>query len=188
MMPVIRINDPALRSLKNIAKWHDIDTPAQTIDRLIRNEMERLGFESEGAEERISGNKSNNDVLIFEKTPSLTFTRIRSAKVNNIIVEKPYWATVLIETIRNMKHKGYAGLDLINKLQIPAKFGEYEQEGYKFYPSLGISIQGQSASAAWQEISKIAEKYDIPVEVEFQWYDDIKAYYPGRIGKIAAGY
>jgi hypothetical protein len=59
-------------------------------------------------------------------------------------------------------------------------------DGYKLQPELGISIQGQSAMDAWKEVSRLAQKHRIPVEVRFQWRDNEKAQYPGKIGVIRA--
>jgi hypothetical protein len=60
-------------------------------------------------------------------------------------------------------------------------------DGYKFYPELGISVQGQSAMDAWKEVSRLAQKFRIPVEVRFQWRDNDKAQHPGKVGVIRAG-
>ena len=183
MMPVIRINDAAFSSLKLIAKWLEIDTPAQTIDKLVTNEMERLGLERDSEKE--SG--MEDGILIFEKAPGLSFTRILSASINRQKLIKTNWAGLLLEVIHKIHAKGLEGKRLVRELNVPAKIGRYEDEGYKFHSSLDISVQGQSASDAWKEIDRLAEKHGIQVELEFQWRDNDKAEHPNRIGKMKAG-
>ena len=92
-----------------------------------------------------------------------------------------------MKVIGAVKAKGLSGEKLVTELQIPAKASEYELDGYKYQPDLGISIQGQSAMDAWKEVSRLAQKYSIPVEVRFQWRENEKAQHPGKVGVIRAG-
>lgn len=188
MMPVIRISDAAFADLKHIATWLDADTPSKAIDRLVRNEMERLGLERDDQPTPEPTNSASNGTLSFEKAPGLSFTRILSATVASAKFPKINWAGLLLEVIRNVHKKGIEGDSLARKLQIPSKVGIFEENGFKYHPDIGLSIQGQSASDAWREIDRLAEKHRIPVEVEFQWRDNDKAQHPRRTGLIKAGF
>lgn len=183
MMPVIRISDAAFSDLKHIATWLDARTPAETIDQLVRNEMDRLGLERDSEAEL----EMEDGLLIFQKAPPLTFTRILSASIDHRKLTKINWAGLLLEVIHKVHASGIEGERLVRELHVPAKVGRYEDEGYKFHPTLDISVQGQSASDAWKEVDRLAEKHGIPVELEFQWRDNEKAEHPNRIGKIQAG-
>jgi uncharacterized protein (DUF2252 family) len=97
------------------------------------------------------------------------------------------WAYLLLAMIAAVKAKGLAGSKLVSELQVPAKATQYSNEGYKYYPELGISVQGQAAQDAWKETERIAAKWAIPVEVEFQWRQHAKAQHPGRSGFLRAG-
>ena len=46
---------------------------------------------------------------------------------------------------------------LVRELHIPSKAEPYEEEGFKYHPDLGISVQGQSASDAWKEVDRLAK-------------------------------
>jgi hypothetical protein len=46
---------------------------------------------------------------------------------------------------------------------------QYEEDGFKYHPALGISRRGQSASDAWKEVDRLAEEWRIPVVIEFWW-------------------
>jgi len=185
-MPVIRLNDATFVDLKTIATWMGTNTPPETIVELVREKMDELGLERDIEIEAL-GNVDVEGYLVFEKAPGLSFTRILSASVDNGKPEKINWAGLLMKVIGAVKAKGLSGEKLVTELQIPAKASEYDLDGYKYQPDLGISIQGQSAMDAWKEVSRLAQKYRIPVEVRFQWRDNEKAQHPGKICVIRAG-
>ena len=45
MMPVVRLNDATFMDLKSISTWFGTKTPAEAIDRIVREAMEQLGLE-----------------------------------------------------------------------------------------------------------------------------------------------
>jgi hypothetical protein len=186
MMPVIRVNDATFLDLKAISKWLETKTPTETIDALVRDKMLELGMERDQPATGGAQHTDDGD-LIFEKAPGLSFTRILSASVDNGKPSKENWAGLLMKVIGVVKAKGMSGDQLVNELQIPTRADEYTMDGYKFYPDLEISIQGQSATDAWKEVSRLADKFCIPVEIRFQWRDNQKAQHPGKIGVIRAG-
>ncbi len=187
MMPVVRISDATFVDLKSIATWLGADTPSKTIERLVREKMDALDLERDAGEEMIEAAASEGEPFFFERTPGLTFTRILAANLEGQSLDRPNWVGLLIEMAKRVKAKGFTQDQLVKELQIPTKHDSYEEEGYRFYPRLGISIQGQSAQDAWKEINRLADKHRIPVEVEFQWRDNEKAQHPGRVGIIRAG-
>ncbi len=187
MMPVIRISDATFVDLKSISTWLGTDTPSKTIESLVREKMDALDLERDLDEEETEIVASEGEATVFERTPGLTFTRILSAKLDGESLSKPKWAGLLIDMAKHVKAKGFVAERLATELQIPTKSDAYEEEGYRFYPELGISIQGQSAQDAWREISRLADKHRIPVEVEFQWRENEKAQHPGVVGIIRAG-
>ncbi len=187
MMPVIRISDATFVDLKSISTWLGTDTPSKTIESLVREKMNALDLERDVDEEKTEVVGSESEATVFERTPGLTFTRVLSAKMDGNSLGKLNWAGLLIEMAKRVKTKGFAAEQLTTELQIPTKSNAYEEEGYRFYPELGISIQGQSAQDAWKEVSRLADKHEIPVEVEFQWRDNEKAQHPGLVGIIRAG-
>lgn len=184
MMPVIRISDATFVDLRSIATWLGTNTPSDTIDNLVREKMDTLNLERDVEEASL---EESGDPIVFEETPGLSHTRILAAFVNNQNAGKTNWSGLLLSMIQALHKKGLSAQDLVNTLQVPAKAGTFTNDGYKFYPGLGISIQGQSAPDAWREVRRLADKFNVPVEVRFQWRDKDKAQYPGRIGIIRAG-
>jgi len=186
MMPVIRINDATFSDLSALKTWFGTKTPSQTIDRIVRDAMEQLGMERDDEPEE-AVRLSDTDAMEFSTAPGLTFTKPLEATIGGKPVQNPKWASILLAMIAQVKARGFEGDNLVRELHIPAKASEYDEEGYKYHPDIGISVQGQSASDAWKEIDRIAQKWRIPVMVEFIWRQNPKAQYPGKHGVLRSG-
>jgi hypothetical protein len=185
-MPVIRINDATFADLKSIAAWFGTKTPSETIDRIVREAMEQLGMERDD-EPQTAPTLTSTGAMEFESAPGLAFTKPLSASLNGKAIPRPRWSTILLTVIAQIKTKGFEGDELVRELHIPAKVARYEEQGFKYHPDLGISVQGQSASDAWKEADRLAKKWRIPVTVEFRWRQNPKAQYPGRTGALHSG-
>lgn len=181
MMPVVRINDATFEGLKVISKWIETETPSQTIDRLVVEMMKKLDLERD-TEGEVTSISVGNKPMEFERTPGLSFTRILGAKVNGREISRPNWAGVLFEIISVVKQKVLTPERLAVELDIPTKRLPWGEGGYTFYVDLGISYQGQSATDAWKEISRLSDKWDIPVVIELEWRENPKAQFPGKRG------
>lgn len=186
MMPVIRINDATFADLKAISAWFGTKTPAETIDKIVQNALEELGMERDNEPDE-AATITTNGSMEFDVTPGLAFTKPLSASINGKAIQSPRWSSILLKMIAQAKANGLEGERLVRELHIPSKAERYEEEGFKYYPELGISVQGQSASDAWKEIDRLAQKLRIPVSVEFWWRQNPKAQYPGRTGLLRSG-
>jgi hypothetical protein len=115
--------------------------------------------------------------------PKLTHTKLLSAKVGKEDI-RPTWNGLLLHLIRRIPKDTKA--DEIRRLLI-VNFapGKKEDEGYRFVPELGISVQGQDADGAWKGASHIAQKLGVPVEVEFLWRMKDGAALPGVTGRLS---
>lgn len=186
MMPVVRINDATFADLKSIATWFGTKTPSETIDRIVRKEMEQLGMERDDQPETIESTTSAG-AMQFNTAPGLAFTKPLAASINGKALHNPRWSAILLTMIGQLKARGFEGEKLVRELAIPAKIAQYEEEGFKYHPDLGISVQGQSASDCWKEVDRLARKWRIPVKVDFYWRQNPKAQYPGKSGVLHSG-
>lgn len=186
MMPVIRLNDATFSDLSTLRTWFGTRTPGETIDRIVREAMERLGMERDEAPEDVAIRNSDG-AMEFPVAPGLAFTKPLSASINGKPVPAPRWSSMLLTMIAQLKARGLEGESLVRELQVPARNGRHEDEGFKFHADLGVSIQGQSASDAWKEIDRLAKKWAIPVQIEFCWRQNPKAQHPGRTGILRSG-
>jgi hypothetical protein len=184
MMPVIRLNDATFAELKTISTWLMTSTPSETIDELVREKLNSLGLERDTDEPGVS---SDLESFQFDKAPGLSFTRLIAGKIGGAAIKKANWASLLFEMIAAIKAKGLSNEKLVTELQVPSRAHSYSEEGFKYYPAIGISIQGQSAQDAWKETERLAKKWKIPVEAHFQWRQNKKAQHPGRAGVLRVG-
>jgi hypothetical protein len=186
MMPVLRINDGTFADLSTLKTWFGTKTPSETIDQLVREAMDQLGMERDDEPEAIA-EPSSGGAMEFQAAPGLAFTKPLAASVNGKALHGPRWSALLLAMIGQVKAKGLEGEKLVRELGIPARVERYEDEGFKYYADLGISVQGQSAADAWKEIDRLAKKWRIPVSVEFWWRQNPKAQYPGKTGVLRSG-
>lgn len=186
MMPVIRLNDATFADLSALKTWYGTKTPSETIDRIVRDAMEQLGMERDDATEEVTVT-TGDGAMHFDTAPGLAFTKPLAASINGKALHGPRWSSLLLTMIAQVKAKGIAGDKLVRELAIPAKAERYEEEGFKYHPDLGISVQGQSASDCWKEVERLAKKWGIPVSVEFWWRQNPKAQYPGKTGVLRSG-
>lgn len=186
MMPVVRVNDATFADLSALKVWFGTKTPSETIDRVVKDALEQLGMERDNEPEAILS-EAGDGAMEFKEAPGLAFTKPLSASINGKSVRSPRWSAILATMIAQVKAKGFEAEKLVQELQVPAKAEQYEEEGFRYHPDLGISVQGQSASDAWKEIDRIAKKYGIPVMVEFWWRHNAKAQHPGRTGVLRSG-
>lgn len=186
MMPVVRINDATFADLSTLKTWFGTKTPSETIDRLVRETMDQLGMERDDEPEAVVTTTSDGPMQ-FDTAPGLSFTKPLAASINGKALHSPRWSAILLAMIGQVKAKGVEGEKLVRELAIPAKAAKYEEEGFKYHPNLGISVQGQSAQDCWKEVDRLAKKWRIPVSVEFWWRQNPKAQYPGKTGVLRSG-
>ncbi|ARZ20031.1 MULTISPECIES: T4SS efffector SepA family protein [Brucella] len=186
MMPVIRLNDATFADLSVLKTWYGTKTPSETIDRIVREAMEQLDMERDDAAEEVTVTTSDG-AMHFDAAPGLAFTKPLAASINGKALHSPCWSALLLTMITQVKTKGLSGDKLVRELAIPAKVERYDEEGFKFRPDLGISVQGQSASDCWKEVERLSKKWAIPVSVKFWWKQNPKAQYPGKTGILRSG-
>ena len=186
MMPVVRINDATFADLSALKTWFGTKTPSETIDRVVQEVMQQLGMERDEEPEDTTP-KTGDGAMLFDTAPGLTFTKPLAASINGKLIRNPRWSVILLTTIAQIKAQVVDPKMLVRELAIPAKAEQYEEEGFKYHPDLGISVQGQSASDAWKEIDRLAKKWRIPVTVEFRWRENPKAQFPGKTGVLRSG-
>ena len=186
IMPVIRVNDATFADLSAFKTWFGTKTPSDTIDRIVREAMDQLGIERDNEPDELV-TITNEGAIQFDSAPGLSFTKPLSATVGGKRVLNPRWSSILIAMITQVMAKGHEGKNLVSQLQIPAKTERYEDDGFKYYPDLGISVQGQSATDAWKEIERLANAWGIHVKVEFWWRHNPKAQFPGKTGLLISG-
>ena len=78
------------------------------------------------------------------------------------------------------KAGGFEELRKVTRAQI--RKGAYSDEGYRYVPEIGVSIQGVDAGHAWEYSLRLAIHLKVPVKAEIEWRHNDKAAYPGERG------
>jgi hypothetical protein len=119
--------------------------------------------------------------------PNLRFTTCSQVTVNGKLIPKVLtnWNGFLIEVVRAVYKQIGDPEAMCSMLWVAnSVVGKKEDSGYKFISDIGISIQGQDASAAFKQIYVLSTLSDVKFTVSFEWQNNEKAIYAGRRGYL----
>src|SRR4051794_35271259 len=121
--------------------------------------------------------------------PNLAHTTVRSIELCGKILplNETYWNTLLIATLREAAKQGLKADDLKELLIANAVVGRKEDDGYRYFKDLGLSIQGQDSNAAWRATYHLAHKLGLAIKVSFSWQNNPKASFPGIAAVFVVG-
>ena len=91
---------------------------------------------------------------------------------------------MLNAVVRAAKGQAKTTAELRKLIIIPSIEGKKEDEGYRYFPDMDLSVQGQDANGAWKAARHIARKLGFQLAVTFVWREKEKAAFPGVIGKL----
>jgi hypothetical protein len=153
-----------------------------TIDSVINRALDAL-------EDKAGADPSGlgpNRLRLFDPAvpPNLAHTTVKSIELCGAALRpnETYWNTLLIATLREAKSRGAGTDELANLVLGNCRVGRKEDDGYRFYKDLGLSIQGQDSNAAWRATHHVARKQGLSLKVMFVWQDNPKAAFPGTPG------
>lgn len=178
-MPQVDLSDSTFARLQRLA------IPlVDNIDSVIGRLLDAYG---ELGSSQMTAAASHDGARSFDPAspPSLTHTKLLSARFGATSVDRgANWNSLLLLAIRTAKAKVATVDELRRFLIVNWVPGKKEDEGYKFVPDLGISIQGQDANAAWRGAFHIAQQLSCPIEVEFVWRNKEGAAFPGEAARM----
>ena len=122
--------------------------------------------------------------MIFPHTaiPPLRHTKCLSVKIDGEKFPKPRW-NLAIRTILKQVEASSITSSYFHRLRIMD--GERYDQGWNYISEIDKSVQGTDADTSGKAFFAIAEEYQIPVEVSFQWRENSDADQPGLRGVIA---
>src|ERR1700677_116910 len=112
--------------------------------------------------------------------PSLTHTKVLDAEFCGRPLEygQANWNGLLNVAVREAKDRSKSTADLKRLIVIPYLEGRKEDEGYRFLPEIGLSIQGQDANGAWKAACHIAQRLGVTAAAIFVWREKEGAAFP----------
>ena len=133
--------------------------------------------------ELIKKAKINEEIVIDpNKPPSLSFTNIIDAKIENETAKN--WSSLVRMALKIGVRKGLDIFTLQKITSIKLRRGSYNEDGYKFEPTVGFSYQELSAQKSWENVFKIVKHLKIPIRIVLKWQQKEGIKYPGKKGII----
>ena len=116
--------------------------------------------------------------------PSLRFTTVHQAVIdgNQLPRNDTYWNSMMNLAIRLAGASGHDAGAIVDMLFVNAIAERKDDDGYKYMPDLGLSVQGQDSNAAFRQFYSICSLLGISFTVFFSWQMNAKAAYPGKRG------
>jgi hypothetical protein len=177
MSPAINVTPSQFERFEKFAKPF-VDTHETTFERIL-SLAENVGTSTSPAQP--------DSILNYGVTnlPDLKHTTMSSVQIGAKKVQTKYWNSAVIEVLKEVKKVG--SLLLVAQL-FPVNLveGKKTDQGYKWYPELGASVQGLAATEAAKTMLQAAEFNKIPLEIEFFWQAKPEALRPGERGKLVA--
>lgn len=157
-----------------------------TFDSVIAKLLDSYEAKGQRAGERGEGIQPRIQVFDPAAPPNLAHTTLRSIKFSGQVLapSETYWNTLMLLTIRKVAETGISAERLKSHVMANSVIGRKEEDGYKFVPDVGLSVQGQDANGAWKTIYHLASTFNVPVEVAFSWKNHPKAAVPGATGSL----
>lgn len=145
-------------------------------------------YEAKNGAANVQAEASPADARDFNPAmpPDLKHTKVLNVMLNGKELGRAEsnWNAILNTTIREAMHK-LKKVDAVKRLVIVnSKVGRKEDEGYRFLPDVGLSVQGQDANAAWKAALHIAKNLGCEIDVLFAWRNKEDAAFPGMTGRL----
>jgi hypothetical protein len=172
MEPAIEVTPEILKDLGELAVPFEDKTPADVIRKLIAKHKKGLTGESGAVK-----------TYPIVPSPDLTHTKVLDVKMNNRVLLKENWNSLMDRMIKNAAVKfEFSKLDEL----VLAKHvkGKKTDQGYRYFPDANLSVQGQDATNAWKTTANLLKALGYTAEITFAWYDNPKAANPGQVGKF----
>ena len=123
----------------------------------------------------------------WSSPPGLTHTKVLTAVFGKVRLSRAdtNWNGILNEAVRIAKNRAKSEDDFKRLILVNFVMGRKEDEGYRFLPDIGVSVQGQDANAAWKATAYIAKQVKCPFEIIFTWRMKEEAAHPGTTGRFS---
>ena len=187
----IEINEKTLINLAAYTKYIGANSMGEAIDTLLNknlSEKELIPTQTGiGKNNQMNGLEEcifiNGDDLHHN---DLRFAKILSATIDMTPITRCNWKNLLEQVLVHISsEKNISGVELQPYIAVPTKDYEFPADGYSYYPKIGLSIQGQSATDACKEAYRLCKFFDISMKVIFIWREHQQnGKHPGKNGII----
>lgn len=188
MAPNAIISDSTNARLQAIATPL-VDTHDSVIARLLDHWEQTKGNQPKLPKPGEPINTTDDGIMMFSpvNVPNLGFTTPKAIIIDGeqLPKEDTYWNSMLNLTIRRVHAKGHDAEAIVKMLAIAnAAVGPKSDNGYKFLPDVGISVQGQDSNGAFRQAYELAILNGLKGSVHFNWQNNAKAAFPNARGYV----
>ncbi len=180
-MPVITLSEATYRKLQSFAEPF-VDTEESVIlaalDALSFSRDQKTFKRSDDTETQIMAIDANSRV-------SLTHTRLRSAKVDGQPIYNPKWNSVMQQLLVIAVKRQMTFGELKDATNARLYEGVHTNDGFKYIPEAGLSVQGVNSQNAWDISLQLAQHLKIPIKVVFEWHNKPEAEHPGETRELS---
>lgn len=186
-MPTIEISTDTMQRLQSIATPFT-DTPDTVIQRLLSTSAAAAVAAPAISVPTAPGAPIKDDgrTMLFDwqNPPQLAHTTVVQVTLNGEAFAKGdcYWNTIMVRVIKAAFGHGLDANQIVSKLFVNAAIGQKTDNGYKFLPDIGISVQGQDSNGGFRQSFDLAHKMGFKLEVHFRWQNKAEAAFPNKNG------
>ena len=160
-----------------------VDSIESVINRLIDFYESR-----DGAPVPVSSAGGYENVRQFSPSapPGLTHTKVLAVEFRGKSLERSQanWNGLLNAAVRAAKAAAKSPAEFKKLIVVNFVDGQKNDEGYRYLPDVGFSLQGQDANGAWKAAFHIAQQLGYQLSVTFVWREKEGAAFPGVTGRF----
>jgi hypothetical protein len=118
--------------------------------------------------------------------PNLTHTKVLAIEFAGRALDRGQanWNGLLNVAIREAKAASKSVAEFKKLIIVNCVDGQKNDEGYRYLPDVGLSVQGQDANGAWKAACHIAQQLGRDLTVTFVWREKESAAFPGVTGRF----
>jgi hypothetical protein len=119
--------------------------------------------------------------------PDLTHTKVLAIELCGKPLQhgQVNWNGLLFAAIREAKARTKTLADFTRLMLVNFVEKQKGDEGFRFLPDVGISVQGQDANASWRAACNLAQQLGFQLKVTFAWRQKEGAAFPGVTGQFS---
>lgn len=161
-----------------------VDNIESVINRLIDLYESRDGAPAPAA---AAGDFENVRQFNPSAPPGLTHTKVLAIEFRGRGFDRSQtnWNGLLNAAVREAKAAAKSPAEFKKLVIVNFVAGQKNDEGYRYLPDVGISVQGQDANGAWKAACHIAQQLGYPLTATFVWREKEGAAFPGVTGRFS---
>ena len=131
---------------------------------------------------------NSDNVILHSEDNFLKKTKITTVYLDYAEQYFRTWIDIfkaILSFLRN--NRSFTVKELISEIDIKVVDGYFNDVHYTYISELDCSLKYPTASDVGREITRLCDKYDIPIEIHFRWQNSDEALYPDEQSILLAG-